>query len=61
MTEEGLVASALRQQLQLAPRVDLNSLCRDLHLKIVEVPSASFCSRASPEAKWRPGVSTYPH
>ena len=42
MTEEGLIALALREQLQLPPQVDLESLCRELHLEIVEVPSASF-------------------
>lgn len=42
MSDEGLVASALREQLQLAPRVDLEALCGELHLKIVEVPSTSF-------------------
>jgi hypothetical protein len=55
MTEEGLIASALREQLQLAPRVDLESLCCDLRLEIVEVPSASFDGALLRSASGRAG------
>jgi len=42
MTEEALVASALRKELQLPPRIDLDALARDLRLGIFEVDSKSF-------------------
>lgn len=37
-----MVAAALRKELQLTPRVDLDQLARDLKLTIVEVNSKSF-------------------
>jgi hypothetical protein len=42
MTEEAMIAIALRQQLQLPPKVDLYQLASDLKLSIVEVDSQSF-------------------
>jgi len=42
MTEEAMIAAALRQQLQLPPKLDLYQLARDLNLSIVEVDSQSF-------------------
>ena len=42
MTEEALVASALRAELKIAPTVDLYDLAQQLELGIVEVDSQSF-------------------
>jgi hypothetical protein len=42
MTEEAMIAAALRERLQLPPKVDLDQLARDLNLSIVEVESQSF-------------------
>jgi IrrE N-terminal-like domain len=42
MTEEAMVAAALRKELQLPPKVDLDKLAKDLKLGIVEVDSQSF-------------------
>jgi uncharacterized protein DUF955 len=55
MTEEALIASALREQLELAPRVDLHSLCRELQLEIVEVSSGSFDGALLRSASGRAG------
>jgi len=42
MTEEALVASALRAELKVPPTVDLYDLAQKLELEIVEVDSKSF-------------------
>ena len=42
MTEEALVASALRAELKIPPTVDLYDLAQELKLEIVEVDSKSF-------------------
>jgi Zn-dependent peptidase ImmA (M78 family) len=42
MTEEALVASALRAELKISPSVDLYDLAQRLELEIVEVDSKSF-------------------
>lgn len=42
MTEEALVAAALRRELQLPLKIDLDALARDLRLSIFEVDSKSF-------------------
>lgn len=42
MTEEAMVAAALRRELQLPSRIDLYALARDLQLGIFEVDSKSF-------------------
>jgi hypothetical protein len=42
MTEEALVASALRAELNIPPSVNLYDLAQELELEIVEVDSKSF-------------------
>jgi IrrE N-terminal-like domain len=42
MTEEAMMAAALRAELQIAPKVDLDHLAGQLGLTIVEVESKSF-------------------
>jgi len=42
MTEEAMMAAALRAELQIAPKVDLDQLAGQLSLTIVEVESKSF-------------------
>ena len=42
MTEEALVASALKAELKIPPTVDLYDLAQELELEIVEVDSKSF-------------------
>jgi hypothetical protein len=42
MTEEAMMAAALRAELHIAPKVDLNQLAAQLGLTIVEVESKSF-------------------
>jgi Zn-dependent peptidase ImmA (M78 family) len=50
ITKEGQLALALRETLQLPPRVDLKELARELKLSVIEADSDSFdgallCSR----------------
>ena len=42
MTDEALVASALRTELKIPPKVDLRDLTEKLELEVVEVDSKSF-------------------